>query len=83
MLPPLERLLQGRALGILARLANRLQAAGARVWMELFAYQFVLRARKSNATSRYRRTHRGSSAESISPAFARRNVSAVARQPNP
>jgi hypothetical protein len=50
-LPPLERLLQGRALGMLARLANRLQAAGARVWTELFAYQFVLRARTSNAPS--------------------------------
>jgi len=50
-LPPLERLFQGRTLGMLARLANRLQAAGARVWKELFAYQFVLRARKSNMTS--------------------------------
>jgi hypothetical protein len=50
-LPPLERLLQGSALGMLARLANRLQAAGARVWTELFAYQFVLRARTSNAPS--------------------------------
>jgi hypothetical protein len=50
-LPPLERLFQRRTLGMFARLANHLQAAGARVWKELFAYQFVVRARKSNATS--------------------------------
>jgi 2-polyprenyl-3-methyl-5-hydroxy-6-metoxy-1,4-benzoquinol methylase len=46
--PPLEDLVSGRGAGV-ARALGRLQAVGNRIWKQLFAYQFVLRARKSTA----------------------------------
>jgi SAM-dependent methyltransferase len=47
--PPLEDLVSGGAARGVARALDRLQALGNRIWKELFAYQFVLRARKSPA----------------------------------
>jgi 2-polyprenyl-3-methyl-5-hydroxy-6-metoxy-1,4-benzoquinol methylase len=49
--PPLEQLFRGRILGSLARFLNRLQAPAARVWPGLFAYQIVLRVRKTRDAS--------------------------------
>lgn len=48
--PPLEQLFRGRVLGAVARGLNRVQAAAARVWPGLFAYQIVLRARRAGAS---------------------------------
>jgi 2-polyprenyl-3-methyl-5-hydroxy-6-metoxy-1,4-benzoquinol methylase len=45
--PPLEEILAGPVLGRLARVLTRLQVLGARLWKGLFAYQIVLRARKT------------------------------------
>jgi 2-polyprenyl-3-methyl-5-hydroxy-6-metoxy-1,4-benzoquinol methylase len=47
--PPLAEILPGRSDGALSRALDRVQSLGNRLWRELFAYQFVLRARKVSA----------------------------------
>ena len=43
---PLEELLSRSELGALGRLVRGLQRLATRIWKQLFAYQFILRARK-------------------------------------
>lgn len=47
--PPFDELLRGGGLAWVARLLGRVHVFGNRFWRELFAYQFILRARKTKA----------------------------------